>query len=88
MTETRRANVLGAEYVCNPDGGGRTVRGLTEVYGQEDDMTDKTYFALEALDSLVLAHFCAGINVCSTEYLDGLATALDAIGNHLAGEGV
>jgi hypothetical protein len=38
--------------------------------------------AVDALESLVLAHACAGINVASPLYVDGLRTAIDAIQNH------
>lgn len=39
--------------------------------------------AVDALESLVLAHACAGINVASPLYVDGLKTAIDAINNNL-----
>jgi len=42
----------------------------------------------DALDSLLLAHYCAGIDISSEAYQEGVSTTLDAICNHLAGEGV
>lgn len=38
--------------------------------------------AIDGLESLVLAHACAGINVEDRSYLAGIAAALEAISNH------
>ena len=35
--------------------------------------------SIDALESLILAHACAGIDVASPAYLEGIETALDAI---------
>lgn len=40
--------------------------------------------AIDAVESLILAHAIEGVDVESTPYLKGLQTALDAIGNLLA----
>jgi hypothetical protein len=88
VSEYQEATCCGARYIRYPEGSGATVKGMTEVYGMDPDVTDKVYFALEALDSLLLAHFCAGVDISSKAYQEGVTTALDAIGNHLAGEGV
>lgn len=37
---------------------------------------------LEALESLILAHACAGVDVESAAYIEGINTALEAIDNH------
>lgn len=42
----------------------------------------KGSFGDDAIDSLVLAHACTGINVTSPDYLEGIKTALDAIVNN------
>jgi len=39
--------------------------------------------AIDAIESLVLAHACAGIDVEDPRYLEGVNTALEAIDNHL-----
>lgn len=36
---------------------------------------------VDVLESLILAHFCAGIDVSSTQYVTGLQTTIDALGN-------
>ena len=38
--------------------------------------------AIDGLESLVLAHACAGINVASPVYIEGIESAVDAIANH------
>jgi hypothetical protein len=39
--------------------------------------------AIDGLESLVLAHACAGIDVQDARYVAGIGTALDAISNHM-----
>ena len=38
--------------------------------------------AIDALEALILAHACAGIDVTSPAYVEGVETAVEAIGNH------
>ena len=38
--------------------------------------------AIDGLESLILAHACAGVNVQSPAYVEGIETAVDAIANH------
>ena len=40
-------------------------------------------YACDAIESIVLAHAQAGVNVESPGYLEGLDTAMDAIGNNI-----
>ena len=39
--------------------------------------------AIDSLESLILAHACAGVDVESPAYVEGLETAVEAIGNHV-----
>ena len=39
--------------------------------------------AIDGLEALILAHACAGVDIASPAYLEGIETAVDAIGNHL-----
>lgn len=41
----------------------------------QDDATD-------AIESLILAHACAGVDVEADAYIEGINTALEAIDNH------
>jgi hypothetical protein len=38
--------------------------------------------AIDGLESLILAHACAGLDVASPAYLEGVETAVEAITNH------
>ena len=38
--------------------------------------------AIDGLESLILAHACAGVDVQSPAYLEGIETAVDAVVNH------
>lgn len=38
--------------------------------------------AIDALESLILAHACAGIDIESPAYVEGIETAVEAIGNN------
>jgi hypothetical protein len=38
--------------------------------------------AIDGLEALILAHACAGIDVASTAYVEGIESAVDAIDNH------
>ncbi len=40
--------------------------------------------AIDGIESLVLAHACAGIDVSSKEYVEGIQTAIDAVNHHLS----
>jgi hypothetical protein len=39
--------------------------------------------AMDALESMVLGHACAGIDVTNPRYVEGIRTCLDACANHL-----
>ena len=40
--------------------------------------------AIDGLESLILAHACAGVDVESPAYIEGVETAVEAIANHVA----
>ena len=58
------------------EGGGT----ITSDLGSPDDGPE-TVAAIDALESLVLAHACGGIDICSPAYLEGIETAVDAVTN-------
>ena len=39
--------------------------------------------AIDGLESLILAHACAGMDVESPAYIEGVETAVEAIANHI-----
>ena len=57
---------------------GRTI--TSKLRGSND--SPELLAAIDALESLILAHTCGGVDICSPAYLEGIETAVDAIGNH------
>lgn len=52
----------------------------------DDSVKDNEAFkaSVDALEAITLAHFCAGIDITSPAYLEGIETAYEAIVNRLA----
>jgi hypothetical protein len=61
-------------------GGGSIVSDLHEP----ETAANRQYnAAIDGLESLILAHACAGVDVQSPAYVEGIETAVDAIANHM-----
>ena len=78
----------GIKVYCNvknqPGGSIESDLKVPEVGDEEDAESNHDYnVATDAIESLVLAHACAGIDVSSPDYLEGLETALEACANNL-----
>jgi hypothetical protein len=63
------------------DGGGSVT---SDLHDSEDTWYPCYDPAINALESLILAHACAGIPVDSPAYVEGIETAVDAILNNYA----
>jgi hypothetical protein len=66
-------------------GGGTSSSTLHITEADEDFVADyQTSYnsAIDGLESLVLAHACAGVDVEDPRYVAGIAAALEAISNH------
>ena len=52
--------------------------------GEQEEALDRIAFnhRIDGIESLILAHACAGVDVCSEAYLEALDTAVDAIQNN------
>ena len=48
----------------------------------EDPGHDRYEAAIDAVESMILAHACAGVDIASSAYAEGIETAVDAIGNN------
>jgi hypothetical protein len=48
----------------------------------EDDLTPDFDNMIDAIEALVLGHACAGVDVESPAYAEGLQTAFQALANH------
>lgn len=57
---------------------------LTSDLKGEDNDEDQDYnLAIDGIESLILAHACAGIDIESPAYLEGIETAVEAAANNL-----
>ena len=75
--EPIETGVYGITVFLSGHGGG-TIR--SELHHPKDG--PEATAAIDALESLILAHACAGIDITSPAYLEGIETAVDAITNH------
>ncbi len=64
---------------------GRRSGSVTSSLHSSDADDDQFNAAMDAVESLVLAHACAGIDVTETRYVAGLRTCIDACENNLSG---
>ena len=81
MAETKqqiKTGVYGISVSCAADGGGTISSDLRSPNNGPEALA-----AIDALESLVLAHACSGIDICSPAYLEGIETAVDAITNRV-----
>jgi hypothetical protein len=70
--------VFGITLTLDSGGGGNIASFL-----HEDDAPGGYNAAMDAIESLVLAHACAGIDVESPAYLEGIETAVQACASNL-----
>lgn len=69
---------LRCRVICDSVGGSGHLEH-TEI-GSPDNETESSE-GIHVLESLVLAHACAGIDIESEKYQEGIRTALDALTN-------
>lgn len=63
--------------------GGGTIKSKLKKGCVVGDQDDYRYMAVvDGIESLVLAHACAGIDITSPEYIAGIETAVDAAINN------
>ena len=65
---------------------GNDTRGasITSSLHEEDVPENALYnAAVDGIESMVLAHFCAGVDVTDPAYLEGIETACQAIANNM-----
>ena len=70
-------NVYGIKVVLTEDGkGGSICSDLKEPNAKEYNI------AMDAIESLILSHAIAGIDIASPAYIEGLETTVQACANH------
>lgn len=67
------------------DARGRRSGSVSSSLHSSDAGDDPFNAAMDAVESLVLAHACAGVDVTDHRYVEGLRTCIDACENHLQG---
>lgn len=67
------------------DARGRRSGSVTSSLHSSDADDDQFNAAMDAVESLVLAHACAGVDVTDHRYVEGIRTCLDACENNLQG---
>jgi hypothetical protein len=78
----------GIVVMLDEDGKGGTItsdlhdEAPEEGASREVQWNPEYHAAMDALESLVLAHAVAGIDITTAAYLEGIETAEAAIGNH------
>jgi hypothetical protein len=55
---------------------------VLEAWEEECKQIDEYNAAVDGIESLILAHACAGIDIETPEYIEGIETAAQAIGNN------
>jgi hypothetical protein len=86
----------GFKITLSDDGNSGSVKSrLSSKIGDDEDFTqspmdfvsqeslDEYNFYVNAIESLVLAHACSGIDIESPEYVKGIETVVEAVGNKL-----
>ena len=87
MAKTRiELGIGGIVLECNADhmmfNSGATITSDLHTFENRDDVEEAKYnAAIDGLESLILAHACANVDVTSRDYKYGIEVALDAISN-------
>jgi hypothetical protein len=67
------------------DASGRRSGNVASTLHASEGDAEEFNAAIDAVESMVLAHACAGIDVTDPRYVEGLRTCIDACANNLAG---
>jgi hypothetical protein len=68
----------------SPETGMHIKSNLKKVMGPDDpkEYAFELDGAVNALESLILGHACAGLDIAAPAYVEGLRSCLEALGNH------
>lgn len=91
-TEKRDVTIrlsLGADWIelslTYADARGRRSGNVTSSLHTPEKHDEEFNAAVDAVESMVLAHACAGIDVTDLRYVEGVRTCIDACANNLPG---
>jgi hypothetical protein len=83
--KTITLSVFGIIVNLTGDGGGAITSNLKETAIDSSDMYEVNDYncAIDGIESMILAHACAGIDIESPAYLEGIETAVEGYANNL-----
>lgn len=68
--------------VVNVENGSGSITS-TDLKTEHNDKEDELYNAsIDGIESMILAHACAGIDINTPEYIEGIETAVNACANN------
>lgn len=73
--------IYGIEVHLDNHGGGCITS--TDLKTEHNDEEDELYnAAMDGIESMILAHSCAGVDITTKEYLEGITTSVEACANN------
>lgn len=60
-----------------------TIESNLKVFDEDSAEPDDFTCAMDAIESVILAHACAGVDIEDAKYVEGLRTSINAIANKL-----
>jgi len=82
MEKEIKTNVYGITVYLSGDGEVPNGRIVSDLIDGSDDPDVELCAALSGLESLILAHACAGIDITTPAYLEGIEVAINAISDN------
>lgn len=80
MTIIYKLPCFGIVVECSDNSKGGTI--TSDLLKEYDDPKGRDYCAaVNAVESMILAHACAGVNVLSPGYVEGIETAMEQVFN-------
>jgi hypothetical protein len=80
--KTLNTNCYGISISSDPSN--KSGASISSAMKKQDTLENKTFnTAVDGLESIILAHFCAGLDITSPAYLEGIETAYQALGNNI-----
>jgi len=70
-----------AVHLSLPHSGGFITSNLKKDIIDDEDANDRYIDMVDAIESMILAHACAGIDIESLAYIEGIETAVEACTN-------
>jgi len=76
-----KTNCYHIEVTIDENGRGSITSELHDK-AVETPMSQLFNAAMDAVESMVLAHACAGVDITAPAYIEGIETAVEAMANH------